>query len=102
MANESWYSKRQTVNDIHDILAAYYKVAHQRSVDNVIIQAGERYVVGANGPLRIFYPEYIGGLSKEELSDIAENFATSAARSDITLRGERLQRALEIARRAEI
>lgn len=103
MTNEHWYNEQQAVNDIHDILAAYYKVARQRFVDNVIIQAGERYVVGETGPLKIFSPEYISGFSNEELSDIAgENYSTSVARSEITSRGERLQRALEIARRAGI
>lgn len=103
MTNEHWYNEQQAVYDIHDTLAAYYKVARQRFVDNVIIQAGERYVVGETGPLKIFSPEYIGGLSNEELSDIAgENYATSVARTEITSRGERLQKALEIARRAGI
>ncbi|BCR91453.1 dynamin family protein [Aspergillus chevalieri] len=103
MTNEHWYNEQQAVNDIHDILVAYYKVARQRFVDNVIIQAGERYVVGETGPLKIFSPEYISGFSNEELSDIAgENYSTSVARSEITSRGERLQRALEIARRAGI
>lgn len=103
MTNEHWYNEQQAVDDIHDILAAYYKVARQRFVDNVIIQAGERYVVGETGPLKIFSADYIGGLSNEELSEIAgENYATSVARTEIISRGERLQKALEIARRAGI
>lgn len=102
MANEH-NNEQKAVCEIHDSLAAYYKIARQRFVDNVIIQAGERYVVGERGPLRIFCPEYIGGLSNEELLDIAgENYATSIARTEITSRSERLQKALEIARRAGI
>ena len=101
--NDLVYNEQQAINDIHDILMAYYKLARERFVDNVIIQAGERYIVGEKGPLKIFSPEYVGGLSNEELAHIAgENFATSATRTDITLRGERLQKALEIARRAGI
>lgn len=41
----------------HDTLATYYEVARQRFVDNAIIQAGERYIVGDSGPLKIFSPE---------------------------------------------
>lgn len=98
------YNEQQAINDIHDILEVYYKLARERFVDSVIIQARERYIVGEKGPLKIFSPEYVGGLSNEELAHIAgENFATSATRTDIsTLRGERLQKALEIARRAGI
>lgn len=103
MISEHRYNEQQTVDDIHDILAAYYKVARQRFVDNVIIQAGERYVVGKTGPLKIFSAEYISVLSNEELSKIAgESYATSVARTEITSRGERLQKALEIARRVGI
>lgn len=101
--NDLIHNEQQAINDIHDILMAYYKLARERFVDNVIIQAGERYIVGEKGPLKSFSPEYVGDLSNEELSHIAgENFATSATRTDITLRGERLQKALEIARRAGI
>lgn len=97
------HNEQQAINDIHDILMAYYKLARERFVDNVFIQAGERYIVGEKGPLKIFSPEYVGGFSNEELANIAgENFATSATRINITLRGERLQKALEIARRAGI
>ena len=80
------------ISSRYDILEVYYKLARERFVDNVIIQARERYIVGGKGPLKIFSPEYVGDLSNEELAHIAgENFATSATRTDIsTLRGERL------------
>lgn len=102
-ANEYRHNEQQAIHDIHDTLEAYYKVARQRFVDNVIIQAGERYVDGDKGPLKIFSPEFVGGLTNKELSDVAgESFATSTARTDINSRQERLQRALEIARRTGI
>lgn len=82
--NDPIYNKQRAINEIHDILMVYYKLARERFVGNVIVQAGERYIVGEKGPLNIFSPEYVGGLSNEELSHIAgENFATSATQTDI-------------------
>ncbi|KFY46965.1 hypothetical protein V494_00258 [Pseudogymnoascus sp. VKM F-4513 (FW-928)] len=88
----------QAVNDIHDILKAYYKVALKRYMDNVVVQVVERIYLGSNGPVRAISPEYVGTLSDTELADIAaESYATSSARTDIGYKLKRLDKALELA-----
>jgi hypothetical protein len=91
----------QAVNDIHDILKAYYKVAMKRFTDNVVLQVTERYLLGPDGPVKGLTPEMVGDLHDGELIDLAgENFATSATRNELTTKYERYQKALEIAKQA--
>ncbi|KFY67375.1 hypothetical protein V496_01566 [Pseudogymnoascus sp. VKM F-4515 (FW-2607)] len=88
----------QAVNDIHDILKAYYKVALKRFMDNVVLQVIERIYLGSNGPVRAISPEYVGTLSDTELADIAaESYATSSARTEIGYKLQRLDKALDLA-----
>ena len=63
----------QNINDIHDILAAYYFVARKRFVDNVALQVVERHFLSRDegGPARCFSPQWVGGLSVDELEMIA-------------------------------
>ncbi|KXL45220.1 MAG: hypothetical protein FE78DRAFT_148659 [Acidomyces sp. 'richmondensis'] len=61
-----------TIQDIHDILAAYYKVACKRFADNICQQATDHFLLnGADTPLRFFSPVFVGRLSTEELERIA-------------------------------
>ncbi|KYG39951.1 hypothetical protein M433DRAFT_161110, partial [Acidomyces richmondensis BFW] len=61
-----------TIQDIHDILAAYYKVARKRFADNICQQATDHFLLnGADTPLRFFSPVFVGRLSTEELERIA-------------------------------
>jgi len=93
----------QAVNDIHDTLRAYYKVALKRFMDNVVLQTAERHLLGVTGPVKIFSPEFVGDLSESELADIAaENYSTSVARTNVNYQVDRLQKALEIAKQAGI
>lgn len=93
----------QAVNDIHDILKAYYKVAMKRFTDNVVLQVTERHLLGMDGPVKSLSPDMIADLEDSDLTDIAgENFSTSSARNELAVRLERIQRALEIARQAAI
>ncbi|KFY88242.1 hypothetical protein V498_06867 [Pseudogymnoascus sp. VKM F-4517 (FW-2822)] len=88
----------QAVNDIHDILKAYYKVALKRYMDNVVLQVVERIYLGSNGPVRAISPEYVGTLSDTDLADIAaESYATSSTRTEIGYKLERLDKALNLA-----
>jgi hypothetical protein len=88
----------QAAFDIHDILKSYYKVAVKRFIDNVVIQVVERHYLGFDGPVRLFCPEYVGGLSDPVLRSIAaETFIVSMSRADINAKLQRLQKALEIA-----
>ena len=74
----------QNVNDIHDILVAYYYVARKRFVDNVALQVVERHFLSRDegGPARCFSPQWVGGLSVDELEMIAgEDKAVSNRRA---------------------
>jgi hypothetical protein len=91
----------QAVNDIHDILKAYYKLAMKRFTDNIVLQVTERILLGPEGPVRALSPETIGDLRDDELMDMAgENFATSSSRNELAAKFERFQKALDIARQA--
>ena len=92
-------NEEQAVNDIHDILKAYYKVALKRYMDNVLITVVERSFVGRNGPVKAFTPGFVGGLSDAELDNLAgEDFTTSSVRVDVNSKAARFKKALEIAR----
>jgi len=63
----------RNVSEIHDILAAYYYVARKRFVDNVASLVVERHFLSRDegGPARCFSPQWVGGLSDDELGMIA-------------------------------
>ncbi|KAL4990003.1 P-loop containing nucleoside triphosphate hydrolase protein [Aspergillus falconensis] len=93
----------QAVNDIHDILKAYYKVAMKRFADNVVIQIVERYILGQDGPVRALCSDMVNDLDEGELLEIAgENFLTSSLRNELISKCERFQQALEIAKQAGV
>ncbi len=77
-------NENQAVNDVHDILKSYYKVALKRFTDNVVIQVVERYYLCPEGPVKNISAEYIGGLSDRDLAHLAaEDYATSFGRQGI-------------------
>ena len=89
----------QAVNDIHDILKAYYKVAMKRFTDNVVLQVTERYILGPGGPVKAFSSDMIGDLQDNELEELAgESFAISTARTELAVKSEQLQKALDLAK----
>ena len=60
------------VQEVHDILKSYYKVARKRFVDNVIMQAADYHLVtGPDSPLKLFSPSFVSDLSDEQLLEIA-------------------------------
>jgi hypothetical protein len=60
------------VQSIHDILKSYYKVARKRFADNLCMQAADFYLVtGPSSPLKLFSPNFVSGLTKQQLEDIA-------------------------------
>ena len=99
VANKAHLSNEdQAVNDIHDILKAYYKVALKRFTDNIVIQVVERCYLSSTGPIKSISAEYIGGLPDTDLAHLAaENYATSSSRNDVNAKLERLEKALAIA-----
>jgi hypothetical protein len=65
-------NEEQTTQDLHDTLEAYYKVARKRFVDAVCLQAVDYFLVSnKEGPLWLFSPHFVGGLSNSDLGDIA-------------------------------
>lgn len=63
---------QQTVQDIHDILKSYYKVARKRFTDNMCMQAADYYLVtGPAAPMKLFSPSWIYTLSDEQMEQIA-------------------------------
>ncbi|PSN58650.1 hypothetical protein BS50DRAFT_64793 [Corynespora cassiicola Philippines] len=63
---------KHTVQDIHDILKAYYTVARKRFVDNVCMQATDYHLVsGPETPLKVFSPSLISNLTSNQLETIA-------------------------------
>lgn len=63
---------KHTVDDLHDILHSYYKVARKRFVDVVCMQAGDHYLVtGPDAPIRVFSPTFVSELTNEQLEAIA-------------------------------
>lgn len=61
----------QTVQDLHDVLQAYYKVSRKRFVDNVCMQATDHHLVtGANSPMSLFSPSWVNGLSNNQLEEL--------------------------------
>jgi hypothetical protein len=61
-----------TIQDLHDTLKSYYKVARKRFVDAVCLQAVDHFLVsGRTSPLWIFSPHFIGKMSDAELHQIA-------------------------------
>jgi hypothetical protein len=61
-----------TVQDLHDILQAYYKVARKRFVDNVCMQGADHFLVtGPEAPMKLFSPSWVNSLSDKFLEEIA-------------------------------
>jgi hypothetical protein len=61
-----------TIQDLHDTLKSYYKVARKRFVDAVCLQAVDHFLVsGKTSPLWIFSPQFIGKMSDTELRHVA-------------------------------
>ncbi|KAI4265525.1 MAG: hypothetical protein L6R38_009355 [Xanthoria sp. 2 TBL-2021] len=70
----------QAVEDLHDILQSYYKLARKQFVDAVSKGVVDYYLLTiSDGPLRVCSPQLIGMLSDKELDEIAGENAESAA-----------------------
>lgn len=74
-----------TVQQIHDIIESYYKVARQRFVDTVCMQGSDYYLLtGALSPLRVLGYNFVSNLSTAQLDMIAgEENATKQLRTTL-------------------
>ncbi|KAJ5772460.1 hypothetical protein N7520_002989 [Penicillium odoratum] len=65
-------NNKATIQDIHDILKSYYKVARKRFIDNLCMQATDYHLVtGPAAPMKLFSPSWVYNLSPEQLEQIA-------------------------------
>lgn len=73
------------VQDIHDILFSYYKVARKRFVDNVCMHAVDHFLInGPETPLTLFSPAFVSGLDVDQLESIAgEDLWTKRKRQQV-------------------
>jgi hypothetical protein len=64
-------NREHMVQQIHDILHSYYKVAVNRFIDNVCMQSANYFLLsGPNSPLKLLSPTFVYRLSDQELADI--------------------------------
>ncbi|KAF8456420.1 dynamin [Kalaharituber pfeilii] len=89
----------QTVNDIHDILKAYYHIAQKRFVDTVVAQVVERHFLAKkDAPAKCFSPEWVASLGAQELQGIAgEDSDVSARRTQLMENLEKWRAARKVA-----
>ncbi|KAL6719642.1 hypothetical protein ACLMJK_001563 [Lecanora helva] len=92
-------NEQNTIDDLHDILKSYYKVARKRFVDTVCMQAADFYLVtGPDAPTKVFSPTFVGGLTPEQLESIAgEDLLTKRKRIELTRKIENLEVGRKIA-----
>ncbi|KAF1347492.1 hypothetical protein BDV97DRAFT_200925 [Delphinella strobiligena] len=70
--NHSMSNTEHTVNEVHEILKSYYKVARKRFADNLCMQAADFHLVnGSDSPSKLFDPLFVSRLSEDELGEIA-------------------------------
>jgi hypothetical protein len=74
-----------TIQDIHDILESYYKIARKRFVDTVCMQGSDFHLLaGPTSPLRIFGTAFVSELSAAQLDLIAgEDIPTKQLRKNL-------------------
>jgi hypothetical protein len=72
------------IQDLHDILHSYYKVARKRFVDSLRMQAADYYLTtGPSTPLKLFSPAFVAGMTPRQLEEVAGE--------DLTLKRRRMQ-----------
>ncbi|KAI9716189.1 MAG: hypothetical protein M1828_000415 [Chrysothrix sp. TS-e1954] len=78
-------NEEHVVQDIHDKLRAYYKVARKRFIDNVCVQGAEYHLIGGpTTPLKLFSPEFVMALTPEQLEVIAgEDASVRSQRAEL-------------------
>lgn len=68
----SMSNTQHVVQEVHDILKSYYRVARKRFADNLCMQAADYHLVtGPKSPLRLFSPQFVTRLTEDQLMEIA-------------------------------
>lgn len=99
-ATESMSNVDDIVEKLHDDLQAYYEIARNRFVDNVLNQAVNYHLLfGPSTPLGVFSQEWVIGLNAEQLEAIAgESPSTKEHREKLGRKIEDLRLARDILR----
>jgi hypothetical protein len=72
------------IQDLHDILQSYYKVARKRFVDSLRMQAADYHLTtGPRTPLKLFSPAFVAEMTPTQLEEVAGE--------DLTLKRKRIQ-----------
>ncbi|KAK3398297.1 hypothetical protein B0T20DRAFT_469293 [Sordaria brevicollis] len=81
-SNSAGAGIEEVVEDIHDLLCAYYTIATERLIDNICRQAVTYFLLEAeDGPVKLLSVEFIEKLGDEQLERVAgEDETTTAAR----------------------
>jgi len=90
----------QVREDIHDILASYYKVSRKRFVDVVCQQVVDHFLLtGANSPLRVVGSDLVMSLADNQLDNIAgEDAGTRRQRQVLSAEIDCLEEAVRVLR----
>ena len=64
-------NSRNLENEIHDTLKAYYEIARDDYVEYVTQHVVENFINSEKGPVLIFSPLYVAGLSDEQIEELA-------------------------------
>lgn len=98
MNTKTMSNEEHVIQDIHDILHAYYEVSRKTFVDSVCKQAAIHYLLHSKeSPLALFCPLFVAELSFDELQDIAGEAAiTKRSRVDLKTKIASLTEAMKI------
>ena len=81
MQNHPMSNADHAIQDLHDILHSYYKVALKRFVDSVCMQAADHFLItGSKTPLTLFSPAFIASMTPEQLEEVAGEELTAKRR----------------------
>ena len=84
MRNHPMSNADHAIQDLHDILHSYYKVALKRFVDSLRMQATDYYLItGSETSLTLFSPAFVAGMTPGQLEEVAGE--------DLTIKRRRLQ-----------
>lgn len=69
--SHSMSNANHAIQNLHDILHSYYKVAQKRFVDSIRMQAADHYLTtGLSTPLKLFSPTFVAGMTLAQLKEV--------------------------------
>ena len=98
--HENMGNDEHVIQELHDILESYYKVARKRFVDNLRKQTGDHFLVsGPKTPLKLFSPDFVIGLSKDQMEEaVGEDRQVKRERAPLEKTIKELEEAMKIIR----